>query len=169
MNQCKCHQEPLHQCKSKYEIAIWISRLIIMTISIRLRRHIQGLIPMWVLELLSIRSKLIFVTIQFGFLRLETHMDTAARPLLIISIVFYKGRSRDNFFWVVQNNQATVNSIPNENSGADPGFFLGGGALVSCSTSTPINHIVFFFCRIPVVLENRRSSQGGCAPPAPSP
>ena len=30
-------------------------------------------------------------------------------------------------------------------AGADPGFFLGGGALVSCSTSTPINHIVFFF------------------------
>ena len=38
-------------------------------------------------------------------------------------------------------------------------IFLGGGALVSCSTSTPINHN--FFCRIPVVLEeNRRSSQG---------
>ena len=51
-------------------------------------------------------------------------------------------------------------------------IFLGGGALVSCSTSTPINHIVFFFffCRIPVVLENRRSFQeGGCAPPAPPP
>ena len=47
-----------------------------------------------------------------------------------------------------------------ETAGADPGFFLGGGALVSCSTSTPINHIVFF-CRIPVVLENCRSSQGG--------
>ena len=30
-------------------------------------------------------------------------------------------------------------------AGADPGFFLGGGALVSCSTSTPINHIAFFF------------------------
>ena len=44
-------------------------------------------------------------------------------------------------------------------AGADPGFFLGGGALVSCSTSTPINHIVFFG-RIQVVLENRRSSQG---------
>ena len=28
-----------------------------------------------------------------------------------------------------------------KNTGADPGFFLGGGALVSCSTSTPINHI----------------------------
>ena len=32
-----------------------------------------------------------------------------------------------------------------ENAGADPGFFSGGGALVSCSTSTTINHIVFFF------------------------
>ena len=32
----------------------------------------------------------------------------------------------------------------NAKAGADPGFFLGGGALVSCSTSTPINHIVFF-------------------------
>ena len=28
--------------------------------------------------------------------------------------------------------------------GADSGFFLVGGALVSCSTSTPINHMVFF-------------------------
>ena len=46
--------------------------------------------------------------------------------------------------------------------GADPGIFLRGGALVSCSTSTPINHLVFFlFGRIPVVLENRRSSQEG--------
>ena len=30
-------------------------------------------------------------------------------------------------------------------TGADPGFFLGGGAVVSCSASTSINHIVFFF------------------------
>ena len=29
--------------------------------------------------------------------------------------------------------------------GADPEFFLGGDALVSCSISTPINHTVFFF------------------------
>ena len=54
------------------------------------------------------------------------------------------------------------------NPGADPGFFLGGGALVSCSSSTPINHIVFF-CRIPVVLENRRSSQGGVRTPCTLP
>ena len=49
-----------------------------------------------------------------------------------------------------------------ESAGADPGFFLGGGALVSCSTSTPINHTVFFFCRIPVVA-------GGVAPLHPPP
>ena len=50
-------------------------------------------------------------------------------------------------------------------SGADPGFFLArGGALVSCSTSTPINHIVFFLFgqnTVPVVLENRTSSWEG--------
>ena len=55
-------------------------------------------------------------------------------------------------------------------SGADPGFFLGGGALVSCSTSTPINHIVFFWQNTSCI-ENRRSSRGGggCASSAPSP
>ena len=29
-------------------------------------------------------------------------------------------------------------------TGADPGCFLGGGALVSCSTSAPINHIYIY-------------------------
>ena len=53
--------------------------------------------------------------------------------------------------------------------GAHPGFFLGGGALVSCSTSTPINHIVFFFLRKPVALENRRSCQGGVRTPCTLP
>ena len=54
--------------------------------------------------------------------------------------------------------------------GADPGFFLGGGALVSGSTSTPINHIVFFLqstscIRKPQVISG--GGGGGCAPPAP--
>ena len=46
----------------------------------------------------------------------------------------------------------------NAAAGADPGFFLGGGALVSCSTSTPINHIVFFFFaeyQLPQVISGR--------------
>ena len=37
-----------------------------------------------------------------------------------------------------------INIKKRNSTGADPGSFLGGGALVSCSTSTPINHIVFF-------------------------
>ena len=65
----------------------------------------------------------------------------------------------------------TLQTFQGPKPGEDPGFFLGGGALVSCSTSTPINHIVFFFCRIPVVLENRSSSQegGGVHPLHPPP
>ena len=64
--------------------------------------------------------------------------------------------------WLIANIQQLHGRIQD--------FFWGGGALVSRSTSTPINHIVFFG-RIPVVLENRRSFRGwgGCAPPAPSP
>ena len=59
-------------------------------------------------------------------------------------------------------------------SGADPGFFLGGGALVSCSTSTPINHTVFFFLQnTSCIRKPQVISEGGggrwCAPPAPSP
>ena len=57
--------------------------------------------------------------------------------------------------------------ISQVNSVADPVFLLGGGALVSCSTLTPIRQ--FFFCRIPVVLENRRSSQGGGGVRTPCP
>ena len=45
-------------------------------------------------------------------------------------------------------------------AGEDPGFFLGGGALVSCSPSTPINQIVFFLqntscIRKPQVISGR--------------
>ena len=53
--------------------------------------------------------------------------------------------------------------------GADPGFFLGWGALVSCSTSTPTNHIVLFFAeysciRKPQVISGVGGG-GGCAHP----
>ena len=51
---------------------------------------------------------------------------------------FYRRQSCAIYFCVILE----IKSI---GAGADPRFFLGGGALVSCSTSTPINHIVFFF------------------------
>ena len=76
------------------------------------------------------------------------------------------------FTWHRNNEKNICDDNLGDNSGADPGFFLGGGALISCCTSTLINHIVFFFFgRIPVVLENRRSSQGvgGAHPLHPPP
>ena len=51
--------------------------------------------------------------------------------------------------------------------GADPGFFLGGGALVSFSTSTPINHIVFFFLQNTSCIRKPQVISGGwgvCTP-----
>ena len=50
------------------------------------------------------------------------------------------------------------------NSGADPGSFLGGGALVSCSTSTPINHIVFFRQNTSCIRKSQVISMGGAHP-----
>ena len=56
-------------------------------------------------------------------------------------------------------------------SGADPGFFLGGVALVSCSTSTPINHIVFFLQKTSCIRKPQVISDGGGGggPPPPPP
>ena len=61
-------------------------------------------------------------------------------------------------YWRLQNkkDQHFKNSETWTYSRGGSRIFLGGGALISRSTSTPINHIVFFG-RIPVVLENRRS------------
>ena len=51
-------------------------------------------------------------------------------------------------------------------AGADPGFFLGGGALVSCATSTPINHIVFHFLQnTSCIRKPQVISRGGGAHP----
>ena len=66
---------------------------------------------------------------------------------------------------VWRNTLSFINLV--DKAGADPGFFLGGGALISCSTSTPINHIVFFlFRRIPVFIRKplviSKGGRGGC-------
>ena len=53
--------------------------------------------------------------------------------------------------------------------GADPGFFLGGGALVSGSTSTPINHIVFLFAEYQLYQKTKGHLRGGAHPLHPPP
>ena len=50
-------------------------------------------------------------------------------------------------------------------AGAYPGFFLGGGALVSCSTSTPINRIGFFWQNTSCIRKPQVISGGGGAHP----
>ena len=52
--------------------------------------------------------------------------------------------------------------------GADPGFFFWGGAFVSCSTSTPINHR-FFFLQNTSCIRKPQVISGGCAPPCTLP
>ena len=49
-------------------------------------------------------------------------------------------------------------------AGADPGLFLGGSALISCSTSTPINHIVFFLQNTSCIRKPQVISGGVCTP-----
>ena len=56
-----------------------------------------------------------------------------------------------------ENKNEEVNYI----SGADPGFFLGWSALVSCSTSTPISHIVFFLQNTSCIRKPQVISGGG--------
>ena len=68
--------------------------------------------------------------------------------------------------WCLLSNHLFVNifiHIQQPSSGAGPGFFLGGGApLKNCVTNTSIAR---FFCEMPIVLESRRSSQGGVRNP----
>ena len=45
---------------------------------------------------------------------------------------------------IVYCYKTSLGHIVRSFAGVDPGFFLGGGALVCCSTSTAINHTVFF-------------------------
>ena len=62
-------------------------------------------------------------------------------------------------FKVLSECTLTLNSIETS-PGADPGFFLGRGALVSCSTSTPINHIVFFLQNTSCIRKPQVISEG---------
>ena len=55
------------------------------------------------------------------------------------------------------------------NLGADLGFFLGGGALISCSTSTPINHIVFFLQNTSCIRKPQVISSQGVRTPCTLP
>ena len=63
----------------------------------------------------------------------------------LLSVFPHDTRDERYIFKVVKDYVPAWYKISYAASGADPGYFLGGGALISCSTSTPINHIVFLF------------------------
>ena len=65
--------------------------------------------------------------------------------------------------------QPGIRQTKNHYRGGSRIFFRRGCTRLLLYFNTNKPHSFFFFCRIPVVLENRKSSQGGCAPPAPSP
>ena len=125
-------------------------------------------------------EKFVSTSGEHGFIIVSFGTNVASLPKAEVDMLAEAfGKLKQSVVWRVKGNMDClhVNSLQRfanwrSVTGADPGYILGGGALVSFSTSTPISHIVFFFCRIPVVLENRRSSpggRGGCGPPAPSP
>ena len=98
--------------------------------------------------------------------RMQSLFSNNAGQCIILPPQSYRQKSNSNTIFTLYKI-AFVAGIRAE---ADPGFFLGGGALFPCSTSTPINRIVFFLqntscIRKPQVI----SGGGGCAPPAPSP
>ena len=55
------------------------------------------------------------------------------------------------------------------NRGGSRIFFRGGGALVSCSTSTPMNHIVFFFWQNTSCIRKPQVISGGVRTPCTLP
>ena len=98
--------------------------------------------------------------------RIQSLFSNNAGQCIILPPQRYRQKSNSNTIFTLYK----IAFVAGIRAGADPGFFLGGGALVPCSTSTPINHIVFFLqntscIRKPQVI----SGGGGCAPPAPSP
>ena len=87
--------------------------------------------------------------------------------VIIVSITMYYDEEHCKLFTafnhqVIKELACSWLSVGREHffAGADPGVFLGGGVLVSCSTSTPINHIVVFG-RIPVVGGGGGGGGGG--------
>ena len=98
--------------------------------------------------------------------RIQSLFSNNAGQCIILPPQRYRQKSNSNTIFTLYKI-AFVAGIRAE---ADPGFFLGGWFTRPFNTNKP-HSFFFFFCRIPVVLENRRSSQGegGYAPPAPSP
>ena len=82
------------------------------------------------------QNKMLKIRVKVQVIRNQGNMSTGSELFALLGSGFVQILRQIIF--------KRVKALRNTNTGADPGFFLGGGALVSCSFSTPINHIVFF-------------------------
>ena len=115
---------------------------------------------------LSFNSAFLSSTTEGDIIRSLLPIDSLLKALLHL---FRTGRGfRRSYLWDSFRKQV-CRWHPKQGRIQD--FFSRGCTRLSlyCNTNKPQSF--FFFCRIPVVLENRRSSRGGgrCAPPASSP
>ena len=90
------------------------------------------------------------------FEQIRIHLETKR----INWIEFFHKDVWDTLKWLTDTSQGRIQD-----------FFRRGCTRLALALlpATPINHIVFFLCRIPLVLENRRSSQGGGRTPCTLP
>ena len=97
-------------------------------------------------------EKFVSASGERGFIIVSFGTNVASLPKAEVDMLAEAfGKLKQRVVWRVKGNMDClhVNSLQRfanwRSAGADPGYILGGGALVSCSTSTPISHIVFFF------------------------
>ena len=99
--------------------------------------------------------------------RIQSLFSNNAGQCIILPPQRYRQKSNSNTIFTLYK----IAFVAGIRAGADPGFFFRRGCtrpLLYFNTNKPHS---FFFCRIPVVLENRRSSQGegGAHPLHPPP
>ena len=107
----------------------------------------------------------------FAISRLQFHWQKVTRRNFP-----WRSRFRNRYYsipvfqnYVLKQTGTISRLFASKFSGADHGFFLGGGAPVSYSTSTPINHIVFLSQNTSCIRKPKVISGGGAHPLHPPP
>ena len=91
--------------------------------------------------------------------RIQSLFSNNAGQCIILPPQSYRQKSNSHTIFTLYK----IAFVAGIRAGTDPGYFFRRGCTRPFNTNNPHS---FFFCRIPVVLENRRSSQGegGYAP-----
>ena len=82
-----------------------------------------------------------YLIVDYGYVREQERIKTSLRLEWEGFLVAFQEK---RFYFLIINNYLLRICSPPQHCKGGSRIFLGGGALVSCSTSTTINHIVFF-------------------------